>query len=139
MLQTTDRPGQRPATVREGFYHGTRVLFVPLTKGHEAIVEPADWHRIARQYGSRWCAAVANGYVYARKAVTFPDGTLSMASMSRLIMDARPDERVLTDNGNPLDLRRSNLHRKRFRGATADRRRERHHVRQEPTEAATTP
>lgn len=130
MPHATDHSKSRPVHVREGFHLGTRVYFIPLTKGHEAAVEPADWHRIAAQYGTRWTAAIACGYVYARKAVTFADGTIRLASLARVIMDARPDERVRTGNGNPLDMRRSNLSKHRFGGKVAKHRRQQHRERQ---------
>ena len=132
MPTTTDKPRSRPVAIREGRYRGTRVYFVALTKGHEVIVEPRDWHRVAEQYGTRWAAAVSRGHVYARKSVTHPDGTIRMASLARVMTEARPDERVVTDNGNALDLRRSNLSRKRFVGKVAQRRREQDTERQQP-------
>lgn len=136
MFKTGDKTKARPVAVREGFYLGTRVFFVALTKGHEAIVEPADWHRVARRFGTRWTAAVSRGHVYARKVVTYPDGTMRMTTLARVIMDARPDERVIAEDGNALDLRRSNLMKKRFGGKVAERRRRQHAERQQPKSTA---
>ncbi|NNC22970.1 hypothetical protein HKX42_03830 [Salinisphaera sp. USBA-960] len=137
MVQTKDQAQRRPVSVREGFHRGTRVVFVPLTQGHEVIVEPADWHRVAEHYGTRWTANVTQGHIYARKAARHPDGTIRMTSLARVILDAGPDERVTTDNGNALDLRRSNLTKRRFGGEVAKRRREQHHARQHPEQADT--
>ena len=108
-MQTRDRHDLPPVVTREGFHLGTRVYFIGLTRGHEAIVEPADWHRVARDYGQRWAATATGNHVYARKAVRHENGTVGVVTLARVITGAQPDERVIADNGNALDLREARL------------------------------
>ena len=106
----SDAPTGRKSVPRKGVHENRSALFIPLTNGRVAIIEPADWSRVVAKYGARWHAN-SNGFGrwYARKEVTLTDGRVVMLTLARAVTDAKRGERVETRNGNALDVRRSNL------------------------------
>lgn len=69
---------------------------IPLTKGHEAVVDATDFARLA-SLGVKWC--VSDGYAVSAK----------YGRMHRFLLGAKPGEMVDHVNGDKLDNRRANL------------------------------
>lgn len=77
---------------------------VPLTQGKFALVDDADYPRVA---GRKWCAhADRSGTCYAATSVD-----RKQVVMGRFLLDAQPGEIVRYANGDSLDNRRENLSR----------------------------
>ncbi len=83
-------------------------------EGAEMLLDRADWERISSAYGGQWVANPQHDgrqcYVVSRRRIaTAATPRTSKARLGRIIAEAQPGEVVLYANGNPLDLRRTNL------------------------------
>lgn len=79
---------------------------IPLTQGHEVLVDEDDYEVLAKL---KWHASAnRNGNVYACRDVKI-DGIKMRLKMHRVIMDAPSDLLVDHINHNSLDNRKSNL------------------------------
>lgn len=80
---------------------------ISLTKGRVTLVDD-EFYQILNQY--KWCAQEIGDHCYARKKVTFEDGSKIVISMHTVIM-GKPKKGYLIDhiNGDGLDNRRHNL------------------------------
>lgn len=92
--------------IREIIIRGD-IAIVPLTAGHEAIIDSADVPLVA---GVNWTANrhASGGLVYATRNIK-SRGTWSKVIMHRLIMNAPPDMHVDHCDGDSLNCRRSNM------------------------------
>lgn len=81
------------------------IAYVPLTKGHEAIIDAAD---VPLVEGKAWQAQIAKRGVYANHVFN-EGGKLKRLAMHRLILAAPPGIFVDHRDCNPLNNRRSNL------------------------------
>jgi len=81
------------------------IAYVPLTQGHEAIVDVDDLPIVQ---GYNWSARLSGKNVYAQRA-DWQQGTLSIVTMHRAIMCAPSGVEVDHENCNGLDNRRLNL------------------------------
>jgi hypothetical protein len=91
-------------------YNGA--AFVPLTNGRWAVVDIEDWDIVNRH---RWSASLKSGSQNYWRAKT--NIGRAAALLSRYVMGADRDARVVISNGNALDCRRSNL--QLYNGAVA--------------------
>lgn len=82
-----------------------KIAYVPLTKGHVAIVDIAD---VPLVLGFAWTAIVKKHIVYAKRATSVNGKTVTIR-MHRQIMGAEVGTLVDHKNGNGLDNRRGNL------------------------------
>ena len=76
---------------------------VPLTRGLHALVDKADYERVA---AFKWSARPNNKTVYAQRAILLPDGRTSTQQMHTFITGSVGVDHV---NRNGLDNRRMNL------------------------------
>ncbi len=87
------------------------VAYIPLTQGHEAIIDSADLPLVD---GRNWYALVlrrADGSVWGAYAVRthLISGKKKMIYLHRAIMNAPDQMEIDHSNGNGLDNRRANL------------------------------
>jgi hypothetical protein len=81
---------------------------VPLTQGHYAIVDPADFPHLSR-YKWRLCRTKGKNVLYAERSIRKANGKYSRILMHRELIYA-PEGCVIDHiNGNGLDNRRANL------------------------------
>ncbi|MBU8544786.1 MULTISPECIES: hypothetical protein [Roseomonadaceae] len=106
--------------VRFTMERGGRVAHVALSGRHgmgkEMQMDAEDWHRVAEEYGRGWALVpgasgrfdVCSGRT-ALASLTGQSGGTPRANLSRLMMDARPDQVVTFVDRDKLNLRRNNL------------------------------
>ena len=83
------------------------VAYVPLTQGHEAIIDAAD---VALVEGVNWCSKPTKWAVYAvRNTPRDSNGKQGWEAMHRVIMGATAGVFVDHISGDGLDNRRKNL------------------------------
>jgi hypothetical protein len=88
------------------------IAFIPLTQGHEAIIDASDLPLVSQH---RWWASVrrrADGSVsavYARRDGTKVNGRAPVIYLHRFVSGAACDVDVDHSDGNGLNNRRSNL------------------------------
>lgn len=105
-----DKNVGRDARITRGVYQNQDVVYVELTGGYRAIVDPDVWPRIRRDYGERWmCHGDGKGRLYAHKKQRDGAGGTRIVALGRAVMRAMPGERVECLNGDSLDCRRANL------------------------------
>jgi len=80
------------------------VAYVPLTKGHEAVINAADVHLVAN---TNWCVLIEAHTVYAVR--TGPRPKQSSIRMHRVIMGEPVGLQVDHRDGDGLNNRRDNL------------------------------
>lgn len=92
---------------------GTRIVKVPLTGGFVATVEAEDYDAfVTLGLSTRWLAnAGGSGSITVRFTLppARPGQRSNNASVSRVIVNAGNGQRVRYRDGNPLNLRKSNL------------------------------
>ena len=93
-----------PKRIREIRIEGN-IAYVPLTKGHEAIIDAADVHLVK---GWNWCALVTTWTVYAHRCGG-PKGKQKSYYMHRILMGDPKGLEVDHIDGNGINNRRSNL------------------------------
>ena len=81
------------------------IAYVPLTQGHEAIIDAADLH-IVDQYN--WTALVSKWTVYAYR-MDYSGPRQKNVRMHRLILEAKSGDQVDHVDGNGLNNKRENL------------------------------
>jgi hypothetical protein len=88
---------------------------IPLTQGKFAIVDPADYPRLAK-FKWRLCRTKGKNVLYAERSIRLPESSRKRGSgrYSRILMHRQlihvPDGFVIDHiNGNGLDNRRANL------------------------------
>jgi len=81
----------------------TEVCQIPLTKGKVALVDAADYERVAAH---EWYAVCVKGRWYATRWQRSP---LRIVKLHRFLLEAPPRVHVGFVNGDSLDCRRSNL------------------------------
>jgi hypothetical protein len=88
---------------------------IPLTQGKFAIVDPADYYRLAK-FKWRLCRTKGKNVLYAERSIRLPESSRKRGSgrYSRILMHRQlihvPDGYVIDHiNGNGLDNRRANL------------------------------
>jgi len=81
---------------------------IPLTQGKFAIVDPADYYRLAG-YKWRLCKTKGKNTLYAERSIRLPNGKYSRSLMHHHLVS--PPRGYVIDhiNGNGLDNRRANL------------------------------
>lgn len=79
---------------------------IPLTRGHFAIVDSADYDDVSRL---SWTASETRHKVYAMRLPLLPDGTYKREYLHRRITGANGPGVVSFRNGYSLDCRRDNL------------------------------
>lgn len=77
---------------------------IPLTKGLIAIVDD-EWHWLDTW---KWYAQKCGNKYYARHKERYPEG-MKIISMHRLIMNAKPGQKIDHINGNSCDNRVDNM------------------------------
>ena len=83
------------------------VIRIPLTRGQEAVIDPADYGLVK---GYSWrCAEDYGRLEYAVTTAKQTDGSRRTVRMHSLIMGAKPGQAVDHINGDGLDNRRQNL------------------------------
>lgn len=90
---------------RREIYTDGELAFVPLTRGHTAIIDASDVHLVE---GVSWAAIVRGRHIYAGRSV-WGNGTNAVVLMHRVIMSAGPSQIVDHRDGNGLMNRRENL------------------------------
>jgi len=116
---------------------GEPLVLLPLTRGRTAKLDREDWEWVSEEYGDQWLAlhdGQGNFYATASRA-NDPYRPAYAVKLQRLIMDAKPGERVTFKNGDSLDCRRSNL-RFETTAETAQRKPPREHRREAPGTSA---
>lgn len=78
-------------------------VYVPLTQGKWAVVDPEDWERVAKY---NWYAA-RKGRLW--RAVSHGPSDGKTALLGRYVMEADAQSAVVSKDGNPLNCRRENL------------------------------
>jgi hypothetical protein len=81
------------------------LAYVPLTQGHEAVIDAADVPLVARW---NWCAKRQRNVIYAKRKATLLNGTREVR-MHRVIMGEPLGLEVDHIDGDGLNNRRSNL------------------------------
>jgi hypothetical protein len=137
-----NNPKRGPVNVVRFIEDGVELVNVPLFGrgfGYSVVLDAADWDHGRANEGWPECWILSGGgagyVVSSRKTVSGlaqqPRSRTPLAAMNRLIMDAQPGEVVKFLDGNPRNLRRSNLRKldteaaKKWRSeATAKRRAE---------------
>lgn len=98
---------------------GELVTLLPLTRGHRAVISLTDFVELQRTHGSVWNATKRRGYCYAMASTSRKGaGKRQSVTAGRVILGAGPGEAVGYVDGDPLNLRRSNL-RHEYRGGGA--------------------
>ena len=81
----------------------TAIVFIPVTQGHVAVVDLADFERVR---GFKWCIYRQGRLLYAVRYFKNADGVWKQR---RLHIEVTGWERADHRNGNGLDNRRKNL------------------------------
>ncbi len=82
---------------------------IPLTQGYFAIVDPADYKRLAK-YKWRLCKTKGKNVLYAERGICLFPGCYSRLLMHRQLIPDVPDGFVIDHaDGSGLDDRRANL------------------------------
>ena len=81
------------------------VAYIPLTNGHEAIIDASDVHLAE---GWNWSAKVRPWTTYAGRTA-YVSGAKVDVKLHRVILGVTPDQIVDHKNGNGLDNRKNNL------------------------------
>jgi len=79
---------------------------VPLTQGHEAIIDRRDVAAVSRH---KWHAVADNNTVYALTSILNEDGQYRKVGLHAFIMGSKFGKRVDHRDGNGLNNRRGNL------------------------------
>lgn len=104
---------------------GELVTLLPLTQAQRAVISLADFVELQRTHGTVWNATKRRGYYYATAPLLTKDtNKATPVTAGRVILGAGPGEAVRYIDGNPLNLRRSNLRIDRHSGPASRARRE---------------
>ncbi|WP_273456505.1 hypothetical protein [Nevskia ramosa] len=91
---------------------GELVIRLPLTQGKHAVISLADFIELQSTHGTVWHAERRADRWYARAATSMKStGKGSLVNAGRVLLGAGPGEAVRYRDGDPLNLRRSNLQR----------------------------
>lgn len=126
--EVAQRRQSRQATATPQFetVDGHTIVRVPLLgkygTGRSIRMDLPDWQRIEPACGGQWTVLrtgaaqrerVGSGRkdaVEGARRLGFPVRKAPIVTLARLVAEAAPHEEIVYDNGDPLDLRYSNLH-----------------------------